>query len=240
MQGPGAFNRSGTLIMRLFRHDSWPALVIGLFGLVCLATAGLGALFSAPDVVPRTGFIGFGLALMMAGVLVRSDPAHYAPLRWLSRTISIGLAMAFAAAFTLQWPFDPWTVSVGAFVAWYVGAIAAGMVVILLIALLTSFPTRFMVFPLAGLVLVSTGAAPASAASCMSREIAVDLVGLLDQVPVWRGLTEGGNIEELWSNASTGTWTYLGTSPEGTSCIVSSGTPGELLEPVAMPEGEAS
>jgi hypothetical protein len=50
------------------------------------------------------------------------------------------------------------------------------------------------------------------------------------------GVTQSGTVLEVWASATTGTWTVLESSPEGTSCMVAAGQAFETR--TAAPAGD--
>ena len=52
------------------------------------------------------------------------------------------------------------------------------------------------------------------------------------------GLLSSTTVMEVWSNHETGTWTVLTTTPDGTTCFISSGQYWSSFEPT--PQGDPS
>ena len=232
------------------REGSWPYAALGFVVGVCLLIGFAGWIFGAPETFTRTGVVGLLGCIIVRALFVRDEFRS----RTLTRVMEVfdgALAIFCAACLAGIGPWSVWSTPPSFYLAlllinwgvllvgigaWQAGALLYRQGAFHLFA--RPFLIR-LAWVIGGALLLTLGfCAPASAASCMERAVAEKLVGLLDEKPVWRGLTAGGNLEELWSNPETGTWTYLGTKPDGISCIVSSGTPGELIVPA--PEGEAS
>ena len=60
--------------------------------------------------------------------------------------------------------------------------------------------------------------------ACADRDdIVTRLEGNFHEVQLATGLQANGVLVEIWASPGTGTWTIFLTSPDGTSCITSSG-----------------
>ncbi len=66
---------------------------------------------------------------------------------------------------------------------------------------------------------------PAAAQSaCVPREVAVEqLVERHAELPIAMGLTQDGRVVEIFSSIDGATWTMLVTTPNGMSCLLTSG-----------------
>jgi erythromycin esterase-like protein len=53
------------------------------------------------------------------------------------------------------------------------------------------------------------------------------------------GVDAGGGLVELFASRDTGTWTILATNPDGSTCLVASGSTWESLAPLRRP-GQAA
>lgn len=233
------------------RQESWGFAALGLSLLAAFAIAFGGWAFGAPVAFTRTGVAAI-LALMIVRCLFVREEAKSPRVRAVME--AAGAVQAVLAALCLAGfgPWPVWSTPPSVFlsvllIVWGGFLTADGIVqgarLIYRQPAFHLFAKPFLVrlgWVVGGVILLTLGfCAPAAAASCADRESAVaNLRDRFGEAPVWRGLTQGGNMEELWTNATTGTWTYLGTTPDGKSCIVSSGTPGELIAPA--PAGEAS
>jgi hypothetical protein len=65
----------------------------------------------------------------------------------------------------------------------------------------------------------------ASAAECAQRD---QLVAQLDErwgeARLGLGIANGKVVAEIWANEETGSWSFVGTMPDGTSCLIATGT----------------
>lgn len=68
-------------------------------------------------------------------------------------------------------------------------------------------------------------AAPAAAhpLNCVPRELAADRLDALGEARAAAGVTQNGNLAELWLDPETGTWTIFFSTPDGIACQVMSG-----------------
>ncbi len=77
-------------------------------------------------------------------------------------------------------------------------------------------------------LLLWAGAAQGQA--CASRaEVKARLDGRYGEAPVGIGVTSAGSIIEIWTTADGSTWTVAVTNPQGTTCLISSGTAWETV-----------
>lgn len=61
--------------------------------------------------------------------------------------------------------------------------------------------------------------------ACSPREIVAERLGDgYHELQLATGVQTNGNVIEIWASPATGTWTILMTVPNGTSCVMSSGT----------------
>ena len=84
-----------------------------------------------------------------------------------------------------------------------------------------------------------TGNSPAnSAPTCGPREAIVEsLAQHYDEVPVAVGITHAGGLVEVLSRHDGLTWTIIVSTPDGRSCMVSSGEGWRPIEPVSTDPG---
>lgn len=94
----------------------------------------------------------------------------------------------------------------------------------------------------AGLVFGAAALAPpATAATCFQRENVVQtLQTLFSERQTALGLQANGKLVEVWTSAESGNFTILVTSPDGISCVVSSGGFWQSVVPVQPEDGTAS
>ncbi|TNE46863.1 MAG: hypothetical protein EP341_09585 [Sphingomonadales bacterium] len=78
-------------------------------------------------------------------------------------------------------------------------------------------------FVLAAIVAITGGAAFAAPNCATTLQVHDILTSKYGEAPIARGLDSRGNMIEWWGNAETGSWTVIGTSPDGTSCILGQG-----------------
>ena len=93
---------------------------------------------------------------------------------------------------------------------------------------------------LAGLMLATT-APPALAQACGPREALIDrLQGEYAETLSAAGLQAGASesLMEIWSSPDSGSFTVLITTPQGTSCVVASGTDFFTVAPDEIIPGE--
>ncbi len=66
---------------------------------------------------------------------------------------------------------------------------------------------------------------PATAQSaCVPREVALEQLGERHaEIPIAMGLTQDGRVVEIFSSNDGATWTMLVTTPNGMSCLLTSG-----------------
>jgi hypothetical protein len=83
-----------------------------------------------------------------------------------------------------------------------------------------------------GLAVVALHAVPAGAqAVCGDRTILIaELDRQFDERPIAIGITSGGALIEVLTSPK-GTWTFLVTFPNGSTCIVATGDSWEMLAP---------
>ena len=87
----------------------------------------------------------------------------------------------------------------------------------------------------AALAALTSPAAQAMELPCASRAKAIsELSSGYDEIPVAAGLTEQGQMVEVFTSARTSTWTILVTLPNGMSCVLAMGEGWESLKPLAM------
>lgn len=57
--------------------------------------------------------------------------------------------------------------------------------------------------------------------------------GKYKEVPVWRGLTDGGSVMlELWQSQDGATWTMTYSKTDGSTCMLMAGEDGQTQVPV--------
>lgn len=95
-----------------------------------------------------------------------------------------------------------------------------------------------MKYLIAALIIAPT-IALAQGQNCVPHQfVAAYLAEKLGQSPQVMGIIANGNILQILGNTETGTWTALVTSPNGVSCVVSSGSDIAVLNAAPQPMGE--
>lgn len=100
-----------------------------------------------------------------------------------------------------------------------------------------------MRMPILAAALAVISVAPAAAQQapvCMERPAILKLIEeLFEQQRRVTALTaDGSAIIELWANEESGMWVIVGTTPDGTTCVILEGRGFEVAD--AQPEGDLS
>jgi len=76
-----------------------------------------------------------------------------------------------------------------------------------------------------GIAMIATTPAEAQANQCAPRTaILAQLSDTYHESPIAQGLAPNGQLVEMFGASGSGTWTITVTLPNGTMCLVSSGT----------------
>ena len=83
---------------------------------------------------------------------------------------------------------------------------------------------RTILFLAVILFVASTGWAAADTKACIDREAAIrHLQGKFSEVPAALGLTNAGEMLEVFTSDEGRSWTMLLTTPDGNTCLVATG-----------------
>lgn len=100
---------------------------------------------------------------------------------------------------------------------------------------------RIALAALAVLVTIASSTASAQGVPCgPSQALTARLAGEYGEAVTGGGIDAAGRLLRIFANAETGTWTAVVTSPEGLSCIVSSGENWANERPEPVTKGRPS
>ena len=81
--------------------------------------------------------------------------------------------------------------------------------------------------------------APAAQESCAARPVVIErLQSVYGETRQSIAMGERGAVFETWANNDTGSWTLTFTTPDGMTCLATSGQSYERLTEALPPQGE--